>query len=73
MSDRADLVQGDELQNGFQTAESSDDRPPSRHFRSYDRQAIGHMPSSEPPAYCESATGGKMPKYPQQQQQQQYR
>lgn len=88
MSDRADLVQGDELQSEFESAErrqSSDDGladrpPPARVIRSYDRQAVGHdLPSTEPPAYSESDSraAGEEPKnyyqqHQQQQQQQQY-
>ena len=56
MTDSTDLVQGDELQNEFETGaksrQSSDDRPPSNLIRSDDRQTVGQgMPSTEPPRH----------------------
>lgn len=72
MSDRADLVPGDQLQNEFEPTERRrasgdglDGRPPSRLIRSYDRQAVGQLaPSAAPPSYIDSEerAGGQEPK-----------
>jgi len=82
MSDRADLVQCDELQNELEAAKRrqssggslADRPPPSRVIQSYDRQAVGHdLPYTEPPAYSESdgRAGSEEPKNYQHHQQQQ--
>jgi len=69
MSDRADLVPCDQLQNDFESAESrrasGDGRPPSHLIRSYDRQAVGQLgPSAAPPPYVdgEEKAGGQEPR-----------
>jgi len=62
MSDRADFVYGDEVQNELEAAKKrqssgdglADRPPPSRVIRSYDRQAVGHdLPFTEPPSYID--------------------
>jgi len=63
MSDKAGIVQDDELQKEFESAErrqSLSDAaaagfgPPSRVIRSYDREVVG-QDASAPPSYSESA------------------
>ena len=64
MSDKAGIVQDDELQKEFESARrrqslrdaaaADDDEfgPPSRVIRSYDREVVGHD-ASDPPSYCD--------------------
>ena len=63
MSDKAGIVQDDELQREFESAERRQSprdaaaaglAPPARIIRSYDREVVG-QDASDPPSYCDVA------------------